>query len=168
VLKGIRLSDYKDSTFYSPTSLDYTRSNSTNPVSNLNQDDIIIRQNSKIFETIGNLGNISEAQQVAKMREHYNKLGKIAVKSVKSTKHAICSTIELTNRLGSISMTSSNFIIHVSAIDKARHRYQKHTLKNLSPLNYLKQKIDNAFDDNAFGKSAPKKSRSNCRGVVHA
>jgi hypothetical protein len=92
VLKGISLSDYNNLPFYCLPSSDCTTSNSMNPpnppVSNSNQDDIIIRHNSEIFETIGNLGNISEAQQVAKMREHYKKLEKIAVKSVKSTKHA--------------------------------------------------------------------------------
>ncbi len=129
-------------------------------MSNLNDEDVIMRHNSKIFETIGNLGNISEAQRVAKIHEHYNKLEKVAVRSVKSTKYAICSIIELTNRLGSISMTS---IIHVSAIDKARHRHQKHTFKNSSPLNYLKQKVDNESDNIAFRKSEQKKSRTNCR-----
>jgi hypothetical protein len=162
-LKGIQLSNYKNLPFYPSPSLNCTSSNGTVPVSNLNQEDTMHRYNSEIFQTIGNLGNISESQRVAKMREHFNKLEKISVKSVKSTKYAICAIIEVTNRLGSISMTLSNSNIYVSAIDKARQYHQKHTLQNSSPLKYLKGKVKNASDDNLFAKSAPKKRRSNCK-----
>jgi hypothetical protein len=50
--------------------------------------------NSEIFDKICHLGNISESQHINKMREHFNKLEKIAVKSVQSTKYTICSIIE--------------------------------------------------------------------------
>jgi hypothetical protein len=158
-LKGIQLSDYNDLPFYKSTCLDGTSSNGTDTASNLNTEDTMQGYNSKIFKTIGNLGNISESQQVAKMREHYKKLEKIAVKSVKSTKYAICGMIEVTNRLGSISMASSNSNIHVTAIDKARHHHQNHTLQNSSPLKYLKRKVNIATHDNAQKKS----KQSNCR-----
>ncbi len=68
---------------------------------------------------MGHLGNISEAQCINKMGECFNKLEKIALTSVQSTKYAICSIIEVTNGLGSISVSSSNSNIQVSIIDKA-------------------------------------------------
>jgi hypothetical protein len=77
------------------------------------------RANSEIFDKVGNLGNISEAQRIHKMREQFHKLEKIAIRSVQSTKYAICSIIEVTNQLGSLSVSSSNSNIHVTAIDKA-------------------------------------------------
>ena len=103
--------------------------------------------NSDIFDKIGHLGNISEAQRINKMREHFHKLEKIAVKSVKSTKYAICSIIELINRLGSLSVSTTNTNITVSAIDKALHRHQNHSLPNLSALNYLKRKVNTGSKD---------------------
>ena len=69
-----------------------------------------------------------------KMREHFDKLEKIAVKSVQLTKYAICSIIEVTNQLGSLPVSSSNSNIQVSAIDRALHCQQKHSLQNLSAL----------------------------------
>jgi len=96
------------------------------PLSNIKLEDTMRCFNSEIFDKIGNLGNISEAQRIKKMREHFHKLEKIAVKSARSTKYAICSIIELTNRLGSLSVSSTNSNITVSAIDKASHRHQKH------------------------------------------
>ena len=98
------------------------------------------------------------------MREHFYKLEKIAVKSVKSTKYAICSIIELTNRLGSLSVSSTNSNITVSAIDKALHHHQKHSLPNLSALNYLKRKANTGSKDKTI-VAAPSKKK-NCR-VCH-
>ncbi len=93
---------------------------------NVTLDDTIWRHNSEIFDKIGHLGNITEAQWINKMRGNFNKLEKIAVKSVQSTKYAMCSIIEVTNRLGSISLSSSNSNIQASAIEvfeeKERHQ----------------------------------------------
>ena len=98
------------------------------------------------------------------MREHFHKLEKIAVKSVKSTKYAICSIIELTNRLGSLSVSTTNSNITVSAIDKALHCHRKHSLPNLSALNYLKRKVNTGNKDKTI-VAAPSKKK-NCR-VCH-
>ncbi len=117
------------------------------PLSNITLEDTIRSHNSEIIDKIGHLGNISEAQRINKMREHLNKLEKIAVKSVQSTKYAICSIIEVTNRLGSICVSSSNTNIQVSAIDKALCRHQKHSLQNSSALKYLKRKINTSNND---------------------
>ena len=117
--------------------------------------------NSEIFDKIGHLGNISEAQRINKMREHFHKLEKIAVKSVKSTKYAICSIIELTNRLGSLSVSTTNSNITVSAIDKALHRHQNHSLPNLSALNYLKRKVNTGSKDKTT--AATRSNKKNCR-----
>jgi hypothetical protein len=104
--------------FYSVTILEPTSNGSAqDPLSNVTLEDTIRSRNSEIFNKFGHLGNISEAQHINKMREHFNKLEKIAVKSVKSTKYAICSINEVTNRLGSISVSSSNTKIQVSAIN---------------------------------------------------
>jgi hypothetical protein len=81
--------------------------------------------NSEIFDKIGHLGNMSEAQHVHKLREQFNKLEKIAAKSVQSTKYAICGIIEVTNRLGSQSVSTSKSNIQVTAVDKALQRHQK-------------------------------------------
>ncbi len=124
-------------------------------------EDTIQSHNLEIFEKIGYLGNISEAQCINKMREHFNKLEKIAVKSVQSTKYAICSIIEVTNRLGSISVSSSNTNIQVSAIDKTLRRHQKHSLQNSSALKYLKRKI-NTSNNNKTVTEFPLKKK-NCR-----
>ena len=133
-----------------------TNTSAQDTLSNITLSDTIRRHNSEIFDQIGNLGNISEAQRIHMLREHFNKLEKIAVRSVKSTKYAICSIIETTNRLGSLSLSSSNSNIQVNAIEKALHRHQKHSLKNGSALNYLKRKV------NASSNDAPL-NKKNCR-----
>ena len=163
-IKSLQLHDYKDSPFYSLTQLEPTSiSSAQNPdlMSNIKLEDTMRCFNSEIFDKIGNLGNISEAQRINKMREHFYKLEKIAVKSVKSTKYAICSIIELTNRLGSLSVSSTNSNITVSAIDKALHRHQKHSLQNLSPLNYLKRKANTDSKDKT--RVAVPSKKKNCR-----
>jgi hypothetical protein len=119
-IKSLQLHDYKDSPYYSLTQLEPTSISSAqnpDPMSNIKLEDTTRCFNSEIFDKIGNLGNISEAQRINKMREHFYKLEKIAVKSVKSTKYAICSIIELTTRLGSLSVSTTNSNITVSAID---------------------------------------------------
>ena len=149
-LKSLHLSDYKDSPYYSLTHLEPTATSVTHAqdtLSDITLSDTIRRHNSEIFDQIGNLGNISEDQRIHMLREHFNKLEKIAVRSVKSTKYAICSIIETTNRLGSLSLSSSNSNIQVNAIEKALHRHQKHSLKNGSALNYLKRKATTSSND---------------------
>ncbi len=139
----MQLSNYKDSTYYSLTNLEPTSSAAVqDPLSNITLQDTMRCFNFEIFDKIGHLGNISESQRINKMREHLNKLEKIAVESMQSTKYAICSIIEGTNRLGSLSVSFSTSNIQVSAIDRALHCHQKHSLKNLSPLKYLKRKVD--------------------------
>jgi hypothetical protein len=51
-LKGIQLSDNKDSPLYSSPCFDCTSSNSLDPVSNLNPEDTMHRYNSKICEKV--------------------------------------------------------------------------------------------------------------------
>ncbi len=86
-IKSLQLSDYKDSPFYSVTNLEPTSNGpAQDPLSNITLENTIWSHNSEIFNKIGHLGNISEAQRINKMREHFNKLEKIAVKSVQSTK----------------------------------------------------------------------------------
>ena len=127
--------------------------------------------NSEIFAKIDIYGNIPEAQRVAKLRQHFNHLEKIAVKSVHSTKLAITSIIEITNRIGSLSLTSTNSILHASttAIDKARNRHLKHSLQNASALNYLKRKSE-SMSEVVTKNTLSKKKQSNCticRDVFH-
>ena len=162
-IKSLELSDYKDSPYYYSPHLEPT-SNVTvqDPLSNITLDDTMGRANSEIFDKIGNLGNISEAQRIHKMREHFHKLEKITVRSVQSTKYAICSIIEVTNRLGSLSVLSSNSNIHVTAIDKALRRHQKHSLKNASALNYLKRKGNTDLVDKTVIAATSKKRKVNC------
>lgn len=100
------------------------------------------RFNFEIFDKIGHLGNISEAKRIHKMRDQFNMRKKIAVKSVQATKYAICGIIEITNRLGSLSLNSTNSNIQVSAVSKALQRHQKHLLENSFTLNFLKRKTD--------------------------
>jgi hypothetical protein len=119
--------------------------------------------NSEIFDKIDIHGNISNAQRIAKMRQHFNKLEKIAVKTVHSTKLAITSIIEITNRLGSLSLTSTNSNLHVSAIDKARNRHLKHSLQNASALNHLKRNAKSVSDGKVgLSNTSSKKKQSNC------
>ena len=156
------MGDYKDSPYYSITNFDPTSIASTDHYcNNVTLDNTIRHHNSEIFEKIGHLGNITEAQRINKMREHFNKLEKIAVKSVQSIKYAICSIIEVTNRLGSISLSSSNSNIQASAIEKALHCHQKHLLQNASALKYLKRKKDTNLDEMTVTQCPPKKK--NCR-----
>jgi hypothetical protein len=167
-IKSLQLHDYKDSHYYSLTQLAPTSIASAqdpDPLSSINLEDTMRCFNSEIFDKIGHLGNINEAQHINKMREHFHKLEKIAVKSVKSTKYAICSIIETSNRLGSLSVSSTNSNITVSAIGKALHdRHQKHSLPNLSALNYLKREVNSDSKDKTT-IAAPLKKK-NCR-VCH-
>ncbi len=108
-IKSLELSDYKDSPYYSCPNLEPASSVTVqDPLSNINLEDTMRCANSEIFDKIGSLDNISEAQRIHKTREHFHKLKKIAIRSVQSTKYAICSIIEVTNRLGSLSVLSSN------------------------------------------------------------
>jgi hypothetical protein len=119
--------------------------------------------NSEIFDKIDIHGNISNAQRIAKMRQHFNKLEKIAVKTVHSTKLAITSIIEITNCLGSLSLTSTNSNLHVSAIDKARNRHLKHSLQNASALNHLKRKAESVSDGKSLSlNTSSKRKQRNC------
>lgn len=107
--KSLFLSDYEDSPYYSsghwePTSND----NVQDPLCIITAKNTMQRFNLEIFNNMGHLGNISEAQRVHKMREQFNKLEKLAAKSVKATKYAICGIIEVTNRLGYLSLSSTN------------------------------------------------------------
>ncbi len=145
----MELSDYKDSPNYSCSHLEPTSNVPVqHPLGNITLDNTMRRANSEVFDKIGNLGNISEAQRINKMREHFHKLKRILVRSVQSTKYAICSIIEVTNRLGSLSVLSSNSNIQATAIDKALGRHQKHSLENASAQNYLKRKNNTALVDN--------------------
>jgi hypothetical protein len=63
--------------------------------------------------------------------------------------------------LGSLSVSTTNSNIPVSAIDKALHRHQKHSLPNLSALNYLKRKVITGSKDKSI-VAAPSKNK-NCR-----
>jgi hypothetical protein len=120
-IKSLELSDYKDSPYnYSPHLVSTSNVTVQDPSRNVTLDDTMRRANYEIFDKIGNLGNIPEAQCVHKMREHFNKLEKIANRSVQSTKYAICSIIEVTNRLGSLSVSSSNR--HLGAIRSIRFK----------------------------------------------
>jgi len=163
-IKSLQLHDYKDPPYNSLTQLESTSiasAHDPDPLSNIKLEDTMCCLNSEIFDKIGNLGNISEAQCINKMRENFQKLEKIAVKSTRSTKYAICSIIELTNWLGSLSVSGTNSNITVSAIDKALHRHQKHSLTNLSALNYLKRKANTGSEDKTIF-AAPSKKK-NCR-----
>ena len=80
---------------------------------------------------------------------------------MKSTKYAICSIIELINRLGSLSVSTTNSNITFSAIDKALHRHQNHSLPNLSALNYLKRKVNSGSKDKTT--AATRSNKKNCR-----
>jgi hypothetical protein len=80
---------------------------------------------------------------------------------VKSTKYAIYSIIKLTNRLGSLSVSTTDSNITFSAIDKALHRHQNHSLPNLSALNYLKRKVNTGSKDKT--KAATRSNKKNCR-----
>jgi len=128
--------------------------------------------NSEIFEKIDIYGNIPEAQRVAKMRQHFHHLEKIAVKSVHSTKLAFTSIIEITNCIGSLSLTSTNSNLHASttAIDKAsKNRHLKHSLQNASALYYLKRTSE-SMSEVVTKNTLSKKKRSNCiicRDVFH-
>jgi hypothetical protein len=161
-IKSLQLHDYKDSPYYSLTQLEPTSISSAqnpDPMSTIKLEDTMICFNSEIFDKIGNLGNISEAHRVQKMREHFNKLEKIAARSVQSTKYAICSIIEVTNRLVSLSVSSSNSNIHVTAVDKALRRHQKHSLTNASALNYLKRKDNTDLVDKTVIAATSKKRK---------
>ncbi len=157
------LSDYKDSPYYSLGCLEPTSNVPLqDPSSIITAEDTMRCFNSEIFDKKGHLGNISEAQRVHKLREQFNKLEKIAAKSVQSTKYAFCGIIEVTNQLGSLSVSTSNSNIQVTAVDKALQCHQKHSLPNLSALKYLKRKVNN---DNTVIAAAPLKKK-NCR-VCH-
>jgi len=146
----LHLYDYKDSPYYSLTQVEPTSISSSQDQhlqSNTKLEDTMRCFNSEIFDKIGHLGNISEAQRINKMREHFHKLEKIAVKSVKPTKYAIFSIIEVMNRLRSLPVSTTNSNITVSAIDKALHCHQKHSLPNVSALNYLKRKVNTGSKD---------------------
>ena len=82
---------------------------------------------------------------------------------MQSTKYTICSIIEVTNQLGSLSVSSSNCNIQATAIDKALGRHQKHSLKNASALNYLKRKGNTALVDKNVIAATSKKRRVNCK-----
>ncbi len=81
-IKSLHLSDYKESPYYSLTQLEPTSKSSVqdqDPLSTTKLEDTMRCFNSEIFDKIGHLGNISEAQRINKMREHFHKLEKIAV-----------------------------------------------------------------------------------------
>ena len=120
-LKNIQLADYKDSPFYSSPLSSPKISNVVDTLPCPITEDTMQHVNLEIFEKIDIYGNIPEAKRVAKMRQHFHHLEKIAVKSVHSTKLAITSIIEITNCIGSLSLTSTNSNLHASttAIDKA-------------------------------------------------
>jgi hypothetical protein len=162
-LKSIQLSDYKDSPYYSSPISDPTSSNVMDTLICQNTEETMFRVNSQIFEKIDIYGNISEAQRIAKMRQHFHKLEKIAVKSVHSMKLAITSIIEITNRLGSLSLTSTNLNLHISAIDKARNHHLKYSLQNASALNNLKRKSESVSNGKLVSlNTSSKKKQSNC------
>ena len=119
--------------------------------------------NSEIFSKIDICGNIPEAQRIAKMRQHFNLLERIAVKNVHTTKLAITSIIEITNCIGSLSLTTTNSNLHArtTAIDKARKRHLKHSLQNASAMNYLKRKSESVTEV-VIGKTLSKKKQRNC------
>jgi hypothetical protein len=86
-IKSLQLSNYNDSPCYSLTNLEPTSNAAAqDPSSNITLGDTMRRFNSEIFDKSGHLGNISESQRINKMRGHFNKLEKLAVKSVQSTK----------------------------------------------------------------------------------
>jgi hypothetical protein len=146
-IKSLQLHDYKDSHYYSLTQLAPTSISSAqdpDSLSSINLEDTMRCFNSEIFDKIGHLGNINEAQRINKMREHFHKREKIAVKSVKSTKYAICSIIKTSNRLGSL-----------------HDHHQKHSLPNLSALNYSNRKVNTDSKDKTT-IAAPLKKK-NCR-----
>ena len=142
-LKSLQLSDHKGSPFYISPFSNPTSSNVMDTLICPNTEDTMQCVNSEIFKKIDSYGNISKAQRIAMMRQHFHKLEKIAVKSVHSMKLAITSIIEITNHLGSLSLTSTNSNLYVSTIDKARNRHLKHSLQNASALNHLKRKAEN-------------------------
>jgi hypothetical protein len=161
-IKSLQLSDYKNSPYYSLTILEPTSNAAAqDPLSNITLEDTMRCFNSEIFDKKCHLSNISESQRINKMREHFNKLEQINVKSVQSTKYAICSIIEVMNQLGSLSVSCSNSNIQVSAIDRALHRHQKHSLQNLSDLKYLKRKVDTC--SNKKTATAASLNKKNCR-----
>jgi hypothetical protein len=80
-IKSLQLGDYKDSPYYSISNLDHTSITSTDHYCNNGTLDNTIRgHNSEIFDKIGHLGNITEAQRINKMREHFNNLEKLLLK----------------------------------------------------------------------------------------
>ncbi len=82
-IKSLYLSDYEDSPYYSLGCLEPTSNLPLqDPSSIITAEDTMRCFNSEIFDKIGHLGNISEAQCVHKLREQFNKLEKIAAKSV--------------------------------------------------------------------------------------
>ena len=73
-IKSLQLYDYKDSPYYSLTQLEPTSIASAqdpDPLSNIILEDTMQCFNSEIFDKIGHLGNIAEAQRINKMREHF-------------------------------------------------------------------------------------------------
>jgi hypothetical protein len=93
-LKSLQLSDHKDSPFYISPFSNPSSSIVTNTLICPNTEDTMQCINSEIFEKIDIYGNISEAQRIVMMRQHFHKL-EIAVKSVHSTKLAIMSIFGL-------------------------------------------------------------------------
>jgi hypothetical protein len=78
-LKSLQLSVYKDSSFYISPLSNPTSSNVTDTLICPNTEDTMRRVNFEIFEKIDIYGNISKAQRIAMMRQHFYKLEKIAV-----------------------------------------------------------------------------------------
>jgi hypothetical protein len=78
-IKSLHLSDYKDSPYNSLTRLEPTSKSSVqdqDPLSTTKLEDTMRCFNSE-FDKIGHLGNISEAQRINKMREHFHSLKRL-------------------------------------------------------------------------------------------
>ena len=133
------LDDYDDSPFHNvPKPVEASSEGS------LSIPDIIRRENTRIFDNMKDLGNLNESGRIMKLRQTLLPLEKVAAKSMSRTKVAIASITELTNRLGSVSLTDVNSCAKPTAIFRALGRHSKHMLENKSPLNYSGSKKGNS------------------------
>ena len=115
----------------------------------------MIEFNSRIFDSIGTLDHLKEAERVMKFKELCASLQNVACQSPLHFKHAAAALIATTNQLSSMQKGNTG-AIRMSAIEKQRGRRSRNVFDNkssLCPTKKMKSTTTEPINDENNGSS---------------
>jgi hypothetical protein len=130
-------------------------------------EDPMVQLNSKVYDKLGDMFHVAQNERVMKLRDAFEKMSVVAIKSPQKFKHALSHLVSLESFLSSMQDGDHHSIVRMNAIEKSRGRHAKAHLENKSALkivtNQLAIKVMNStFNTSKDGSTNKRKRTTSC------